>query len=45
MPDGEAKQSQIDKFRQAARGLETDDDPERFKERLAKLVRQKPKKD
>lgn len=32
--------SQIDKFKQAARDLETDDDPERFKERLGKLVKQ-----
>ncbi len=35
-------QSQLDKFKQAARELETDDDPERFKERLKKLVRHKP---
>jgi len=33
--------SQLDKFKQAARELETDDDPERFKERLGKLVKQK----
>lgn len=33
---------QLDKFKQAARELETDDDPERFKERLAKLVKHKP---
>jgi len=36
------KPSQLDKFKEAARQLETDDDPERFKERLRKLVRQKP---
>jgi len=35
-------ESQSDKFKQAARELETDDDPERFKERLAKLARHKP---
>ena len=34
--------SQVDKFKQAARDLECDDDPERFKERLGKLVKQKP---
>jgi hypothetical protein len=39
MPD---KPSQLDKFKQAARELETDDDPERFKERLGKLVKHKP---
>lgn len=30
------------RFKAAARGLETDDDPERSKERLGKLVKQKP---
>lgn len=34
--------SQLDKFKQAARELETDDDPERFKERVGKLVKHKP---
>jgi hypothetical protein len=34
--------SQLDKFKQAARELGTDDDPERFKERLKKLVKHKP---
>ena len=34
--------SQLDKFKEAARELETDDDPERFKERLRKLVKHKP---
>jgi hypothetical protein len=33
-------QSQLDKFKQAARELETDDDPQRFKERVGKLVKQ-----
>jgi len=28
------KKSHLDKFKQAAHELETDDDPERFKERL-----------
>lgn len=36
-------QTQLDKFKQAARELETDDDPKRFKERLGKLVKAKPK--
>ena len=34
--------SQADKFKEAARELGTDDDPERFKERLAKVVKHKP---
>lgn len=42
-PD-EMEQSQLDKFKQAARELETDDDPERFKDRLKKLVKHKPAK-
>jgi hypothetical protein len=40
--ESQAKQSQLEKFKQAARDLETDDDPERFKERLGKLVKHKP---
>jgi len=35
-------QTQLDKFKEAARELEADDDPERFKERLAKVARHKP---
>lgn len=34
--------SQLDKFKEAARGLECDDDEQRFKERLGKLVKHKP---
>lgn len=34
--------SQLDKFKEAARNLETDDDEQRFKERLGKLVKHKP---
>jgi len=34
--------TQLDKFKEAARELETDDDPERFKDRLKKLVKQNP---
>jgi hypothetical protein len=37
------KPSQLDKFKEAARQLETDDDPERFKDRLAKIAKVKPK--
>lgn len=33
---------QIDKFKEAARQLETDDDEERFEERLKRIVKQKP---
>ena len=36
------KKPQLDKFKEAARDLETDDDPERFKQRLGKLVKHKP---
>lgn len=36
------QQSQLDKFKQAARQLETDDDPKRFAERLGRLVKHKP---
>lgn len=34
--------TQLDTFKQAARELETDNDPKRFKERLGKLVKHKP---
>jgi hypothetical protein len=34
--------SQIDKFRQAARELETDDNEKRFNEKLGKIAKQKP---
>lgn len=35
--------SQLDKFKQAARDLECDDDDQRFKDQLGKLARAKPK--
>lgn len=35
-------QMQLDKFKQAARDLETDDDEKRFDEKLEKIARQKP---
>ena len=36
------KQSQSEKFKQTARELECDDDEQRFKEHLGKLVKAKP---
>jgi hypothetical protein len=36
-----AKQSQIDKFKQAARDLETDNDEKRFNEKLEAIARRK----
>lgn len=36
------KLSQVDKFKEAARDLETDDDEARFDERLRKIVKHKP---
>ena len=38
----EAGESQVNKFKEAARDLEADDDPKRFDERLGKLVKHKP---
>ena len=37
-----AGKSQLDKFKEAARELECDDDEQRFKERLGKLAKPKP---
>lgn len=34
--------TQLDKFKEAARDLETDDDEARFDERLRKIVKHKP---
>ena len=34
--------AQLEKFKQAARELEADDDEKRFDERLGKIARQKP---
>lgn len=36
------EKTQSDKFKQAARDLECDDDPKRFRERVGKLVKHKP---
>ena len=38
--DARENPTQLDKFKQAARDLGTDDDPERFRERVGKLVKQ-----
>jgi hypothetical protein len=42
--DQTLEKSQLDKFKEAARELECDDDEQRFKERLVKLVKAKPEK-
>ena len=42
MPDT-AKKTQLDKFKEAARELECDDDEQRFKDNLGKLVKAKEK--
>ena len=36
------KKSQLERFKEAARELGTDNDEERFNEKLGKLVKQKP---
>lgn len=36
------KQSQLDKFKEAARDLECDDDDQRFNAKLKKLVKHRP---
>ncbi|MFV0410947.1 MAG: hypothetical protein ACK5LJ_14990 [Paracoccus sp. (in: a-proteobacteria)] len=41
MIDAKSK-SQLKKFKEAARQLETDDDDERFEERLKQIVKEKP---
>ena len=42
MADMTKEPTQLDKFKEAARQLETDDDDERFEERLKQIVKQKP---
>lgn len=42
MPD-KADKAQIDKFKDAAREIECDDGDQRFRERIAKLAKLKPK--
>lgn len=36
------KESQLNKFKEAARQLETDDNEDRFEERLKQIVKRKP---
>lgn len=36
------KKSQLERFKEAARQLEADDDEERFEKRLKKLVKDRP---
>lgn len=36
-------QPQLDKFKQAARDLECDDDDQRFNNRLGRIAKQRPK--
>ena len=36
------KKPQLERFKEAARQLETDDDEERFNEKLRKMAKQKP---
>lgn len=45
MTESKSKKSQLDKFKDAARDLECDDDERRFAEKLGKLAKQKPKGD
>jgi hypothetical protein len=42
-PNEKSKQPQRDRFTEAARELECDDDKERFEERLKKIAKAKPK--
>lgn len=42
METSDAKQSQLDRFREAARELDTDDDEAKFTEKLGQLVKKKP---
>ncbi len=41
----ETGKSQLDKFKEAAREIETDNDEARFNKQLKRLAQQKPKKD
>ena len=42
MPSEKGSKSQIAKFKQAARELETDDSEKRFNEKLGKIAKAKP---
>lgn len=45
MSDKPAEKSQVDKFREAARELETDDTEENFDRLVKKIAKQPPKPD
>ncbi|WP_162935685.1 hypothetical protein [Tsuneonella amylolytica] len=42
MKTSPSEKTQLEKFKEAARELECDDDEQRFKERLGKLVKSSP---
>ena len=42
MKTSHSEKAQLDKFKEAARELECDDDDQRFNERLGKLAKAKP---
>jgi hypothetical protein len=44
-PESTEIKSQLDKFRQAARELECDDDDERFKDKIGRIAKPRPKQD
>lgn len=41
----ETDKSQLERFKEASRQIETDDDEAKFNEKLDRLVKQKPKDD
>lgn len=45
MTRNKPEQTQLDRFKEAAREIGADDDEVRFNERLRKLAKQKPEKD
>lgn len=45
MPQNQKTNSQLDKFKEAARELETDDDEARFDEKLRRIVKSSSKKE
>lgn len=45
MDEKAPNQSQLDKFKEAARALECDDDEERFAERIKRIGSYQPKKE
>ncbi len=45
MADSSSNKSQLERFKEAAREIGTDDDEERFNEKLGKLAKQVPDAD